>query len=413
MAIDLYYHQLEAIESLHNGSILCAGVGTGKSRTALAYYYLKVCKGGMVVNGKGSFKEMENPKDLFIITTAKKRDTHEWEEECRPFLISSNREGSVSNVKVTIDSWNNIQKYKKVIGAFFIFDEQRVVGSGAWVKAFLDIARKNQWILLSATPGDTWTDYIPVFVANGFYKNKTEFLRRHAVFSRFAKYPKIDRFVDTKYLESLRSQVLVHMVYEKKTLQIHRPVFVSYDKRLYSTVMKERWNPYDNEPIQETGKLFYLLRKVVNSDLTRLKAVNDILQEHDRVIIFYNFDYELEALRDLCTKRKVAFAEWNGQKHEEVPTIKKWVYLVQYSAGAEGWNCIETNVIVFYSQNYSYRMMVQAAGRIDRMNTPYGILYYYHLKSYSPIDIGISKALNQKRNFNEKSFIGNINTKKI
>lgn len=405
MELNLYPHQLEAIEKLHNGSILCAGVGTGKSRTALAYYYFKVCQGSVPFNMQGSFKKMKNPRDLFIITTAKKRDSKEWEDECIPFHISKEPNG-VADVHVTVDSWNNIRKYRKVIGAFFIFDEQRVVGSGAWVKAFLDIARKNQWILLSATPGDTWTDYIPVFVANGFYKNKTEFLRKHAVFSRFAKYPKIDKFVGTKYLEKLRNEILVHMVYDKKTLQIHNPVFTAYNKDLYLTVMRDRWDPYENEPIKETGKLFYLLRKVVNSDATRITAVSDILKEHNRVIIFYNFDYELEMLRQLCTEKKLTFSEWNGQKHEAIPNVKKWAYLVQYSAGAEGWNCIDTNVIIFFSQNYSYRIMVQAAGRIDRMNTLYDILYYYHLKSHAPIDLAISRSLNQKKNFNERSYLG-------
>ena len=410
MELNLYPHQLKAIEQLHNGSILCAGVGTGKSRTALAYYFFKVCQGEVPINKQGSLKEMKTPRDLFIITTAKKRDSQEWEKECLPFCLSKEPNG-VNNVHVTVDSWNNIQKYRKVIGAFFIFDEQRVVGSGAWVKAFLDISRKNKWILLSATPGDTWTDYIPVFVANGFYKNKTEFLRRHAVFSRFAKYPKIDKFVETKHLEKLRSEILVHMVYDKKALQIHMPVFTSYNRDLYLAVMRDHWNPFENEPIKETGKLFYLLRKVVNSDETRITAVSDILKEHNRVIIFYNFDYELEMLRKLCKEKKLIFAEWNGQKHENIPTTQKWAYLVQYSAGSEGWNCIETNVIIFFSQNYSYRMMIQAAGRIDRMNTLYDILYYYHLKSHAPIDLAISRVLNQKRNFNERSYLYNANKK--
>ena len=405
MAIDLYAHQLEAIEQLKNGSILCADVGTGKSRTALAYYYIKECQGKLKINGKGSWGAMKSPRDLYIITTAKKRDSTEWIEECAPFMLTSDQSCNVSNVKLTIDSWNNINKYKNVYGAFFIFDEQRVVGRGAWVKAFLNIARKNRWILLSATPGDTWSDYIPVFVANGFYKNRTEFNIRHVVYSRFAKYPKVERYINVEHLEDLRSRILVRMSFEKTTEQHHEDINVDYDKHLYSVVWKDRWDPYEDEPIKETGKLFYLLRKVVNSDESRLDEVRRLSFFHPKLIIFYNFDYELESLRLLALSMGIPFSEWNGQKHEQIPETDKWLYLVQYSAGAEGWNCIETNAIVFFSQNYSYRMTTQASGRIDRLNTKYKNLYYYHLKSKAPIDLAISKALKNKKNFNERSFI--------
>ena len=417
--MELYSHQIKAIEKLKNGSILCGDVGTGKSRTALAYYYTKVCGGNLVVNGEGTWGAPTAPRDLVIITTAKKRDDLEWLKECIPFGINEDPEKSICNIKVTVDSWNNIKKYTKIVGAFFIFDEQRVCGYGAWVKAFLQITKKNQWILLSATPGDTWSDYIPVFVANGFYRNKTDFNSQHCVFSPFTNYPKIDRYVNTGALMRHRQEVLVRMRYKKQAEQHHIYIPAVYDRFLYMRVFKDRWDPYDNCPIDETGKLCYLLRKVVNSDPSRLEAVRDIIYAEHTVIIFYNFTYELEAMKEmfqtmtLCedssdgySETKLTIAEWNGQKHEPLPTGTFWVYLVQYSAGCEGWNCITTNTIIFYSQNYSYRMTVQASGRIDRMNTPFKDLYYYHIKSSAPIDSAIANALRSKKNFNEKGFIG-------
>lgn len=406
MAIELDQNQLEAIEQLHNGSILCADVGAGKSRTALAYYYIKECKGKIKINGEGSRGDMDSPRDLYIITTAKKRDSTEWLEECAPFCLTANPEVNVSGVKVTIDSWNNISKYKKVNGAFFIFDEQRVVGRGAWVKAFLKITAKNRWILLSATPGDAWSDYIPVFVANGFYKNRTEFDRIHTVYSRFAKYPKVERYENTGRLIKMRNSILVNMTVQRDTIQHHENVNVDYDKELYKRIWRDRWDIYDNCPIKETGKLFYLMRRVVNSDPSREYEIRRLSYLHPRIIIFYNFDYELEALRRVAEELKIDFAEWNGKKHEELPSSKCWFYLVQYASGAEGWNCTETNAVVFYSQSYSYRMTVQASGRIDRRNTKYRDLYYYHFKSKSPIDLAIARALKNKKNFNERSFLG-------
>lgn len=404
--MELGLHQIKAIESLDNGKILCGGVGTGKSRTALAYYFTKVCGGKIPVNGEGTWGDFVSPRDLYIITIAKKRDDLEWLAECSQFMLTSDPEKSFGHVQVHVDSWNNIKKYTKVVGAFFIFDEQRVCGKGAWVKAFLNIARKNQWILLSATPGDTWSDYIPVFVANGFYRNRTEFNNRHCVFSRFSKYPKIEKYIDTGTLIKNRRQIMVNMKYEKESEQYHIAKICSYDKKLYLRIFKDRWDVYDNCPIEETGKLCYLLRKAVNSDMSRVYEVGLLLQKHPRTIIFYNFTYELELLRDLLDSMDMPYTEWNGEKHEKILDGDKWSYLVQYSAGCEGWNCITTNVIIFYSQNYSYRITVQAAGRIDRLNTPYKELYYYHIKSSAPIDLAIARALNSKKNFNEKAFTG-------
>ena len=399
MGITLYDYQLEAVNKLENGDILCGGVGSGKSRTSLAYYFIK--NGGEVGE---KYKKMENPKDLYIITTVRKRDDLEWEGELTPFLLSVDEDKNYYKNKVVIDSWNNIKKYVEIKGAFFIFDEQRVVGSGAWVKSFLKITKSNEWILLSATPGDTWTDYIPVFIANGFYKNKTEFLREHVVYSRFTKYPKVDRYLNTGRLIRLRRKILVNMNFERETIAHHVDVPVEYDISTYKSVMKDRWNVFKNEPIATASELCYALRMVVNMDQSRLDSVVRLVEEHERVIIFYNFDYELSLLRDLDYGEGVEVAEWNGHKHQPIPDTAKWVYLVQYTAGAEGWNCTKTDTMIFFSQNYSYKVMVQSSGRIDRLNTPYRDLYYYHLKSKSSIDLAISRALRNKKKFNEMRF---------
>ena len=401
MAIPLYDYQLDAIKRMKNGCILCGGVGSGKSRTSLAYYYLK--QGGDVV--PKDYIPMTNPKDLYIITTARKRDTLEWEGELSPFLLSPNPEVNYYKNTIVIDSWNNIKKYANVTGAFFIFDEQRVVGSGAWVKAFLKIAKRNEWILLSATPGDTWSDYIPVFVANGFYKNKTEFISEHVVYSRFSKFPKIDRYLGTGKLLRLRNDILIDMDFERQTISHHDDAYVKYDIEKYKTAMRTRWDPYKNEPIQQASGLCYVLRRIVNEDDSRQIMLMEIFENHPKLIVFYNFDYELDILKGLYYGEKVEIAEWNGHKHQPIPTSKSWVYLVQYTAGCEGWNCITTDTIVFYSQNYSYKVMQQAAGRIDRLNTPFKDLYYYHLKSRSGIDLAISKALSEKKQFNEKRWL--------
>lgn len=393
MAIEPFYeHQKIAIDKLKSGSILCGGVGSGKSRTALAYYFIKECGGKIGLDGEDLYSPMKNKKPLYIITTARKRDTLEWENECLPFLIDD----------AIVDSWNNIGKYVDISHAFFIFDEQRVVGSGAWVKAFLKIAKANNWILLSATPGDVWMDYIPVFIANGFYRNRSEFIRHHVIFSRFSKYPKVERYINVGTLIRHKEDILVNMKYTRPTVTHDKNIFVDYNKKDFETVYKKRWNIFDEKPIENISELGYLMRKVCNTDPSRIEAVKKLIEDHPKVIIFYNFDYELDILRQIGKDMKMPTAEWNGHKHEHIPAKKKWIYLVQYAAGAEGWNCITTDTIIFYSQNYSYKATVQAAGRIDRLNTPFTDLYYYYILSRSPIDVAIENCLKRKENFNER-----------
>lgn len=397
----LYDYQMDAVNNMKNGCILNGGVGSGKSRTALFYYFKE--QGGWI--DEDGFKPMRvrpRPKDLYIITTARKRDTLEWEGELSHFLLGVDEQQSKRyGNKIVIDSWNNIKKYSEVTDAFFIFDEQRVVGYGAWTKAFLKIAKHNDWILLSATPGDTWSDYIPVFIANGFYRNKTEFAREHIIYSRFSKYPKIERYIGTGRLLRYRNDILIDMNFERKTIDHHEDVYVKYDMTKYKEATRTRWNPFTNEPIEQASSLCYVLRRIVNESEYRVVTLLELLEKIPKAIIFYNFDYELDILTHLNLGDDVKVSQWNGHKHEPIPNADKWIYLVQYTAGAEGWNCIETDTIIFFSQNYSYKILKQSCGRIRRLNTPYTDLYFYHLKSRSGIDLAISKTLSEKKNFNE------------
>ena len=384
--VELYDHQEKAVDKLDNGKILWGGVGTGKSITAAAYYMKK-----------------EAPKDVYVITTAKKRDSLDWEREFSRFGIGKSADSTVAGV-LTVDSWNNIGKYQDIVGAFFIFDEQRLVGSGDWTAKFLAIAKRNRWILLTATPGDNWLDYIPVFLANGFYRNRTEFKREHVVYNTYTKFPKVDRYISVGKLVRLRNELLVEMPYVRHTIRKSKPVDVGYDTKKFDEVVKKRWHTYENRPIRDVAELFGVMRKVVNSDATRSLAVRTLLVVHPRLIVFYNFDYELEALRKESQEIGVTCAEWNGHKHQPVPSGDSWLYLVQYIAGGEAWECTTTNAMCFYSLPYSYKQWEQAHGRIDRLNTPFDVLYYYWLKSPSWIDQAIWKSLSNKKSFNESAY---------
>lgn len=387
--VTLYPHQKKAVDELSNGKILYGGVGTGKSLAAAAYYMAK-----------------EAPKDVYVITTAKKRDSLDWEGEFVKYGVYKTKDATVAGV-LRVDSWNNIKKYKNVRGAFFIFDEQRLVGSGEWTRAFTFIAKNNNWILLSGTPGDTWLDYIPVFVANGFYKNRTEFKDLHVEYDKYAKFPKVKAYHNTGKLNKHRHDILVHMPYLKHTTRTTKYVPVEFDREKFDKAVTERWNPFEERPVRSIAEYFSVMRRIVYSDPSRIEAVMTLMIEHPRVIVFYNFNHELENLRKIQTLvgDEVSVAEWNGQKHEPVPDSDRWLYIVQYTAGAEGWNCTTTDAMVFYSLTYSYKQWQQGHGRIDRLNTPYSELFYYVLLSSSSIDLAVMDSLRHKHSFNEHRFV--------
>jgi len=399
-------YQKAAIVRLETGSILRGGVGSGKSLTSLAYFYRQLgCPVYDILDPTSCIPDKSI--DLYVITTAKKRDSLDWEKEAAYFSIGKRRENSINNIQLTVDSWNNIKKYRDVEGAFFIFDEQKTVGSGTWAKQFIKITKYNAWILLTATPGDTWMDYISVFIANGFYKNRTQFVREHVVFNNYVSFPKIERFLGVSKLKRLRDKVLVEMNFKPDTVRNVTEMIVPFDDEQMAIVQKKRWNVFKDKPIINGGEYCYAMRRVVNSNPERLRIVKNLAVKHEKLIVFYNFDYELEILR-MLKDSEFFVAEYNGHKHELIPKARKWIYLVQYTAGAEAWNCIETNAMVFYSLNYSFRITEQASGRIDRMNTTFKNLYYYFLRSDSQIDRSIVKAQRDKTKFNEKKFLRKI-----
>jgi len=393
--IQLTDYQMSAIKRMKNGCVLRGGTGAGKTLTSLVYIFENVLGGQTPIHPGHDYVIPLDITPVYVITTPKKRDSGDWTSEAAVVPMHLH----------TVDSWNNIEKYENVKDAIFIFDETKITGYGSWAQSFIKIAKNNKWILLSATPGDSFIEYASLFVANGFYKNKTEFEREHVVWSRYVKYPKVDRYMNMSKLVRLRDSVLVEMPTVRATTQIHKNIICEYDIIAYDILFKKRWNFYDNKPIRDISQLCYLLRRSVNSDPSRLEALDLIHTKHPRLIIFYNYNYELTLLREWCKDSELLYSEWNGHNHDELPDGPSWAYLCQYTAAQEAWNCIETDCTIFYSQTYSYKALTQSAGRIDRMNTPYKFLYYYHLVSQSSIDVGIQGTLLRKENFNEGKWI--------
>lgn len=407
MTVTYRPEQIQAVRQLQNGSILAGGVGSGKTLTSLAWYLTSVCNAASFKKG-GSLakKKVKGSPTLYVITTAKKRDSLEWEEEAARLGLSTDPDCSFTGSAIVVDSWNNIGKYSDREHAVFFFDEQRASGSGRWVKEFLKITRKNTWLLLSATPGDVWMDYLPVFMAHGFFRTRTEFMEDHVIFDRFAKYPKVKRYIGEAKLQRLRRSILVEMPVERHTTRERETVYCDYDRDLYKWVVKNRMDPWTEEPLRDAGGVCRILRKVVSDNDWRSEQAKRILAGNERVIVFYNYNYELDRILAVAESLGLPTAQWNGHRHDAIPAEPRWVYICQYTSAAEGWNCTSTDTVLFWSLNYSWRVTEQCEGRIDRLNTPYSRLKYYFLESDSSIDKAVRRSLSSKKVFNERAFVG-------
>ena len=407
MTVTYRPEQIQAVRQLQNGSILAGGVGSGKTLTSLAWYLTSVCNAASFEKGGSLAKnKVKGSPTLYVITTAKKRDSLEWEEEAARLGLSTDPACSFTGSSIVVDSWNNIGKYSDREHAVFFFDEQRASGSGRWVKEFLKITRKNTWLLLSATPGDVWMDYLPVFMAHGFFRTRTEFLEDHVIFDRFAKYPKVKRYIGEAKLQRLRRSILVEMPVERHTTRERESVYCDYDRDLYKWVVKNRMDPWTEEPLRDAGGVCRILRKVVSDNDWRSEQAKRILSSNERVIVFYNYNYELDRILAVAESLGLPTAQWNGHRHDAIPAEPRWVYICQYTSAAEGWNCTSTDTVLFWSLNYSWRVTEQCEGRIDRLNTPYSRLKYYFLESHSSIDEAVRRSLSSKKVFNERAFVG-------
>ena len=404
--------QENCLERLSTGKVLAADTGAGKSIMSLAWYLSKECASDehSLKSGAKAWTLYHGSPDLYIITTPKKRDSEEWESDLSKFnLVKGRNSKEMGEVNIFIDSWNNIKKYTEIKNSVFIFDEQRAVGSGTWAKSFVKIAKQNHWIMLSATPGDTWSDWCPLMIAKGYYPNRTAFFNKHAVYNPYVKYREIIRWDNTDELEYYRSKMLVTCRMEKKTTRHFEEVIADCSNKYeVKRAYKERTNPKTGEPFKSASELCAYTRNIINTDPTRSAVGLKIIQMYDRIIIFYTLTDELEGIKWACNKagRKMYF--YNGEIHDQVPTGNNWAYIVQYTAGSEAWNCTTCNAMLFWDLTYSYKQFKQATGRIDRLNTPYSDLYYYAIRSYMPLDLAIRRALREKKDFNSRGFLKSV-----
>lgn len=141
-----------------------------------------------------------------------------------------------------------------------------------------------------------------------------------------------------------------------------------------------------------------------NSD--KIAALKDLIEStEDRLIIFYNFNGELEVLRDLCAsvERPVSIICGNIKDLSSYEKSKDSVTLVQYQAGAMGLNLQKSNKIVYFTPPLSSEFFEQSKKRIHRIGQDRTCFYYYLICSGS-IEEKIYRTLAMRKDYTERLF---------
>ena len=139
----------------------------------------------------------------------------------------------------------------------------------------------------------------------------------------------------------------------------------------------------------------------------KLKAFEDLLNStDDRLIVFYNFTAEFEALREICKAQKREISIVNGSRKDLTcyETFSDSVTLIQYQAGAMGLNLQRANKIIYYSPPLSSELYEQSKKRIHRIGQEKPC-FYYRLICKNSIEVKIYETLEKRQDFTEKLFL--------
>lgn len=144
-------------------------------------------------------------------------------------------------------------------------------------------------------------------------------------------------------------------------------------------------------------------RQLCNSKDKQQAFIDLINSINDRVVVFYNFDSELDTLKTLVKDRPIA--EVNGHTNTEqiYHDNDNCVLFVQYQAGARGLNLQDGNKIIYYSLTLSSDLFEQSKKRIHRIGTKYPC-FYWILQTKDSVEESIYKSLNRQEDYNEELF---------
>lgn len=394
---ELYAFQKKAITELQQPDkhICIAGCGAGKGSIAL--HWLKTT----------------NKKKWLFITTASKRDSKDVENEMvmwfgKESLSSYSLEviSWAALAKWTITNWNSLEDYA------FVFDEVACAKAGVSSnrgRAFIQIAKQTDcWTGYTATPGDRWEDFQAYFVAAGYVKNKTAFMREFCQVQTFKGYPEIVGYYDEHILKAYWKRLTVcpdtQAMLDELPAEQHKTYHFK-PSPTYKRFLKERLDEDGNFIDTVMGYCHYCRRLCLTAE--KLQWVSDYLSGlGTNAVFFYNYIAEGEELEKVAKKALPKGAKvWRiDGKHHDIPTadtIGKYdIVLAQYASGSESLNLQFMNHMVFVSPNYSYTTSIQARGRIKRIGQKQNMFFWY-LVCDGTIETDVYACLRGKSDFAE------------
>lgn len=391
----LYNFQRQLLNSIEENYIIAADTGTGKTMMAI-HHYLKHNTG----------------EPLLILAPPQKIKEGGWQREL-DFVASH------YNIEIPYDiiSYGVLSKrWKEYKDWFLVMDECHYVKNPTSQrgKAAINLTKQStNFLLLSATPSSNgWGDTIAYMIMFGYYKNKTQFLKEHAVYNRidYGNGPVnvVSDYRDQEKLQKLYQSFSIKLAKED-CLDLPPLVFEKVHfkpSKEYNIIKKDR--VLGEELFDNISKLQHGLRFYANQ-ADKLKYTEMLLEgTEENVIIFYNYKQENEELKKIAKKLKKKVFEVSGSK-TNLPDKEKWtslknsVTIVQYQAGAAGIELQYANIVIFHTPTYSYQDYEQALGRAYRNGQTKKVTVYQYITK-NTIETSIYQALAAKKDFTEELF---------
>ncbi|MBL0992197.1 MAG: DEAD/DEAH box helicase [Escherichia coli] len=423
----LFDYQKEAIENFESKPLNLSDVGTGKSYMSIGSYVKSECSKLLIICLAPKVNDFVEDSEIFNLNvTALNKGTKKNKE----LLSESNL------VAISFESSWRLTELNKWVDkdTFIIIDESHKVSvsKSKVTKFVMGLSKRAKYnYLCTATPvsnGKLENWYPQLFISNVFRKPKKEFEQLFVIKQMrqmgSMRFMQITGYRNEHLLEQMIDEASVKYKRDKGYLP-EDYVYKTKKPAMYNKLKKSRLYKDDNDlrvELDNSSKLFNSLRQVSHGFLNGIskqvskepfERLDAILETHnnERVVIFYNYKWEAEMLKQLLDKLKRPYGEYNGSVKDLKPfkNNDNGVVLAQYKSASTGINdFVISNVMVFNSMPLSSTEYLQAKGRTDRHGQDKTPLYY-HIVPDTPIEKKIFSVVTNGKDFTNEMIEESVN----
>ena len=409
MKIKLYPHQVRALEKTKNFNHVA--------------YYLDMGLGKTFV-GSEKLKMLNTNHNLIVCQKSKLQDWYEhmktYYPEYNTFIYSKTRE--IPPKSVIIINYDLVWRRPELLTTLknftLMLDESSLIQNEKSNRSkFILKMKPTNVILLSGTPtGGKYEQLWSQLKLLGWNISKRLY------WDEFIKFVKIDvggfpikKVTGYKNVDRLKDKLRTHGAIFMKSdevfqlpKQIENIIKVDNTKE-YKKFNKDRLIKIDDtELVGDTSltKMLYLRQLSSQYNSNKTAALKDLLEStNDRVIVFYNFDKELEIIQEICNKLEKPISMINGHEKnlKNFTECNDCVLLGQYQAAAMGLNLQLSNKIIYFSLPLQSELFMQSKKRIHRIGQEKTCFYWYLITKNS-IEEQIFETLKQRRDYTNKLF---------